>query len=216
METETQATLVAALATGYALGRTKKGKLAIGVASALVGQGLLSPKELMTRALSKASENPQAAQLLNQVRGELMDSARTALSATADRRLGALATSLQERTESLLGRPDEEEEEEEDEESPEDTEPDDEEEEVEEEGEEEEEEEEPEAEPEAEEEEEEEAPPPPRKRAKKSPAKKAATRTAPAKKAPAAKTAKKKAAPSKPAAKKAAAGKAAGRGSRRR
>ncbi|WP_163015863.1 hypothetical protein [Streptomyces sp. Tu 4128] len=106
METETQATLVAALATGYALGRTKKGKLAIGVASALAGQGLLSPRELMTRALSRASENPQTAQLLDQVRGELMDSARTALSATADRRLGTLATSLQERTEALLGQPD--------------------------------------------------------------------------------------------------------------
>ncbi|MFG2545718.1 hypothetical protein ACGFOM_25095 [Streptomyces sp. NPDC048594] len=105
METETQATLVAALATGYALGRTKKGKLAIGVASALAGQGLLSPRELMTRALSRASENPQTAQLLDQVRGELMDSARTALSATADRRLGTLATSLQERTEALLGQP---------------------------------------------------------------------------------------------------------------
>ncbi|MFD5803905.1 hypothetical protein [Streptomyces sp. NPDC127020] len=113
MENETQATLVAALATGYALGRTKKGKLAIGVASALAGQGLLSPRELMTRALSKASENPQTAQLLDQVRGELMDSARTALSATADRRLGALATSLQERTEALLGQPDGEDEEEE-------------------------------------------------------------------------------------------------------
>ncbi|MEU6454770.1 hypothetical protein [Streptomyces sp. NPDC047065] len=113
METETQATLVAALATGYALGRTKKGKLAIGVASALAGQGLLSPRELMTRALSRASENPQTAQLLDQVRGELMDSARTALSATADRRLGTLATSLQERTEALLGQPDGEGEEEE-------------------------------------------------------------------------------------------------------
>ncbi|MFF8677532.1 hypothetical protein ACF07F_06480 [Streptomyces sp. NPDC015237] len=111
METETQATLVAALATGYALGRTKKGKLAIGVASALAGQGLLGPRELMTRALSKASENPQTARLLDQVRGELMDSARTALSATADRRLGALATSLQERTEALLGPPEGEEEE---------------------------------------------------------------------------------------------------------
>ncbi|MFB6768707.1 hypothetical protein [Streptomyces sp. NPDC056337] len=113
METETQATLVAALATGYALGRTRKGKLAIGVASALAGQGLLSPRELMTRALSRASENPQTAQLLDQVRGELMDSARTALSATADRRLGTLATSLQERTEALLGQPDGEGEEEE-------------------------------------------------------------------------------------------------------
>ncbi|MFD0053486.1 hypothetical protein ACFVHR_07110 [Streptomyces sp. NPDC127168] len=187
METETQATLVAALATGYALGRTKKGKLAIGVASALAGQGLLGPRELMTRALTKASENPQTARLLDQVRGELMDSARTALSATADRRLGALATSLQERTEALLGPPDGDEGEEE--ETPEDQED------------------------QEEDEEEEEAAPPRRSRARKSPAKKSAPRTAPTKKAPAKKAAAKKA----PAGtKKAAAGKASGRGSRRR
>ncbi|MER7779162.1 hypothetical protein ABTZ21_29805 [Streptomyces sp. NPDC096191] len=187
METETQATLVAALATGYALGRTKKGKLAIGVASALAGQGLLSPRELMTRALSKASENPQTAQLLDQVRGELMDSARTALSATADRRLGTLATSLQERTEALLGQPDGEGEEEETQEDQDD------------------------------EEEAEAAPPrrsrarksPAKKSASGSaPAKKSASGTAPAKKAPA-----KKAPAGK---KKAAAGKASSSGSRRR
>ncbi|MGW8630012.1 hypothetical protein [Streptomyces sp. NPDC055793] len=186
METETQATLVAALATGYALGRTKKGKLAIGVASALAGQGLLGPRELMTRALTKASENPQTARLLDQVRGELMDSARTALSATADRRLGALATSLQERTEALLGPPDGDEGEEE--ETPEDQE-------------------------DQEEDEEEEAAPPRRSRARKSPAKKSAPRTAPTKKAPAKKAAAKKA---PAGTKKAAAGKASGRGSRRR
>ena len=188
METETQATLVGALATGYALGRTKKGKLAIGVASALAGQGLLSPKVLMTRALSKAFENPQTAQLLDQVRGELMDYDRTALYANADRRLSALATSLQERTEALLGQPDGEGTAEEPEEG---------------EGEEEEE--------EAQEDEEEaeaEAAPPRRSRARKSPAKKSATRTAPAKKAPAKKAPAEK--------KKAAAGKATSRGSRRR
>ncbi|MFG3319586.1 hypothetical protein ACGF3J_16235 [Streptomyces sp. NPDC048171] len=193
METETQATLVAALATGYALGRTKKGKLAIGVASALAGQGLLSPRELMTRALSRASENPQTAQLLDQVRGELMDSARTALSTTADRRLGALATSLQERTEALLGQPDGEGEEEETPEDQEDQE-------------------------DQEAEQEAEAAPPRRSRARKSPAKKSATRTAPAKQTPAKKAPAKKA-PAKKAPtgkKKADAGRTSGRGSRRR
>ncbi|MFD6809019.1 prolipoprotein diacylglyceryl transferase [Streptomyces anthocyanicus] len=121
METETQATLAAALAAGYALGRTKKGKVAIGAASVLAGQGLLSPKELLNRALRKAYGSPQAAQLLEQMRGELMGAARSALSATADRRLAALAASLQQRTDSLVGRPDDEAEE-----SSEGTEPDDE------------------------------------------------------------------------------------------
>ncbi|OMI84956.1 hypothetical protein BSZ07_36315 [Streptomyces sp. M1013] len=212
METETQATLAAALAAGYALGRTKKGKAAIGVASVLAGQGLLSPKELISRALRKASASPQAAQLLEQVRGELMDSARAALSATADRRLGALAASLQKRTDALVGRPDDEDEESsaaEDEEAPEDSEPD------EEEG--------GDAEAEGQEEEEESQVLPPRSRAKKSPAKRSGTRTAPAKKAPAGRKAPakkapagKKAAVSKPTEKKGSDRKASTRGSRRR
>ncbi|MEU0846643.1 hypothetical protein ABZ387_01530 [Streptomyces flaveolus] len=151
METETKATLAAALATGYVLGRTKKGKLAIGAASVLAGQGLLSPRELIIRGLRKASESPQAAQLLTQLRGELMDSARSALSATADRRLGALADSLEQRTSSLVKKPgDEDEEQSEDsepDEGPDDQEPDDE-----------------------EPDDEEEEAPPPRRRAKKAPA----------------------------------------------
>ncbi|MGQ4439834.1 hypothetical protein ACN6LI_004637 [Streptomyces violaceoruber] len=199
METETQATLAAALAAGYALGRTKKGKVAIGAASVLAGQGLLSPKELLNRALRKAYGSPQAAQLLEQMRGELMAAARSALSATADRRLAALAASLQQRTDSLVSRPGDEAEE-----SSEGTEPDDEEEE----GEEEKEREEATGEGEGEE-------PqvsPRRSRAKKSPAKRSAPRTAPAKKVAAGR----KAAGSAPAKKNGASGKASTRGSRRR
>lgn len=199
METETQATLAAALAAGYALGRTKKGKVAIGAASVLAGQGLLSPKELLNRALRKAYGSPQAAQLLEQMRGELMGAARSALSATADRRLAALAASLQQRTDSLVSRPGDEAEE-----SSEGTEPDDEEEE----GDEEKEREEATGEGEGEE---------PqvslrRSRAKKSPAKRSAPRTAPAKKVAAGR----KAAGSAPAKKNGASGKASTRGSRRR
>ncbi|MGW0345370.1 hypothetical protein ACWDX8_01990 [Streptomyces anthocyanicus] len=212
METETQATLAAALAAGYALGRTKKGKVAIGAASVLAGQGLLSPKELLNRALRKAYGSPQAAQLLEQMRGELMGAARSALSATADRRLAALAASLQQRTDSLVGRPDDEAEEssegtepdDEAEESSEGTEPDDEEEE----GDEEKEREEATGEGEGKE-------PqvsPRRSRAKKSPAKRSAPRTAPAKKVAAGR----KAAGSAPAKKNGASGKASTRGSRRR
>ncbi|MFG3130335.1 hypothetical protein [Streptomyces tendae] len=197
METETQATLAAALAAGYALGRTKKGKVAIGAASVLAGQGLLSPKELINRALRKAYGSPQAAQLLEQMRGELMGAARSALSATADRRLAALAASLQQRTDSLVGRPGDEAEE-----SSEGTEPDDEEEEGDEEKERE----------EATGEGEEPRVPPRRSREKKSPAKRSAPRAAPAKKAAAGR----KAAGSKPAKKNGASGKASTRGSRRR
>ncbi|MFD6737713.1 hypothetical protein ACWHA6_05655 [Streptomyces anthocyanicus] len=238
METETQATLAAALAAGYALGRTKKGKVAIGAASVLAGQGLLSPKELLNRALRKAYGSPQAAQLLEQMRGELMGAARSALSATADRRLAALAASLQQRTDSLVGRPDDEAEEssegtepddeaeessegtepdDEAEESSEGTEPDDEAEESSEGTEPDDEEEEGDEEKEREEatgegEGKEPQVSPRRSRAKKSPAKRSAPRTAPAKKVAAGR----KAAGSAPAKKNGASGKASTRGSRRR
>ncbi|MEU0226413.1 hypothetical protein ABZ177_18880 [Streptomyces sp. NPDC006284] len=192
METETKATLGAALAAGYVLGRTKKGKVAVGAASLLAGQGLLTPKKLVTRALRTVAESPQAVQLLGQVRGELMDSARSALSTTADRGLGALADSLQQRTESLGRQPDDEEEEPaEDSEDLEDSEaegeeqPDDEE----------------------EREEETEAPPPRSAAKKKAAAKRPGAGAPPAKKAPAGK---------KPAGKKTAAGRDATRSSRRR
>ncbi|MEU5208832.1 hypothetical protein [Streptomyces sp. NPDC020742] len=116
METDTKVTLAAALAAGYVLGRTKKGKLAIGVASMVAGQAL-SPQELIGQGLRKLAATPQAAQLIDQVRGELLESGRTALSATADRSFGALADALQKRTSALQEPPaDEEEPAEEDEE----------------------------------------------------------------------------------------------------
>ncbi|GES33685.1 hypothetical protein AB0G60_26935 [Streptomyces angustmyceticus] len=108
METDTKVTLAAALAAGYVLGRTKKGKLAIGVASMVAGQAL-SPRELIGQALRSLAATPQAAQLMDQVRGELLESGRTALSATADRSLGALAGALQKRTSALQGPPEDEE-----------------------------------------------------------------------------------------------------------
>ncbi|MGZ3099926.1 hypothetical protein [Streptomyces sp. H72] len=226
METETKATLGAALAAGYVLGRTKKGKVAVGAASLLAGQGLLTPKKLITRALHTVAESPQAAQLLGQVRGELMDSARSALSTTADRGLGALADSLQQRTESLVRQPDDEDEEpaedsedsqdledseaegeeQSDDEQPDDEQPDDEQ-----------------PDDEEEREEETEAPPPRSAAKKKAAAKRPGAGAPPAKKAPAGKKAaaskkpagKKSAAP-KPAGKKTAAGRDATRSSRRR
>ncbi|WP_162597001.1 hypothetical protein [Streptomyces sp. NEAU-S7GS2] len=110
METDTKVTLAAALAAGYVLGRTKKGKLAIGVASMVAGQAL-SPRELIGQGLRKLAATPQAAQLMDQVRGELLESGRTALSATADRSLGALADALQKRTSALQESPEDEDEE---------------------------------------------------------------------------------------------------------
>lgn len=209
METDKKVTLAAALAAGYVLGRTKKGKLAIGVASMVIGQQL-SPRELIGQALRKLAATPQAEQLIDQVRGELLESGRAALSATADRSLGNLAGALQKRTSALQEpledeEPDEDEEpaEDEDEEFAEDEEePSDEEEEGEEE----------------EDEEDEEEQPSRRRtgkssagraRTKKSPGTKPSAKKAPAKKAASGKPAAKKQATKKPAAKKTAAKKPA-------
>ncbi|WP_406115041.1 histone protein [Streptomyces sp. NBC_01014] len=184
MENSTKVSLAAAVAAGYVLGRTKKGKLAIGLASLVAGQQLpLNPRELVSMGARKLAANPQVAPLIEQARGDVLDAGRTALSATANRRLEAVADALQERTNALLEPPpdeDEDHDEEEDEDEPEDEEP------------------------EEEEEEEEEEEPPRRRPTKRSAgaAKKTPSKKAPAKKAPAKKTAAKKTAPKRTAAKK--------------
>ncbi|MFJ9407151.1 hypothetical protein [Streptomyces sp. NPDC101393] len=213
MDTSTKVALTGAIAAGYLLGRTKKGKLAIGLASLLVGQRLPGPQELATEGARKLSQTPQVEQLIEQVRGELMEAARAALSATADRGLSSLAGTIQQRTSALQGLPADEDEEEGEEEG-EGAEDD--------ESEEEEEEEEPDEDDEAAEEDEEaeeERAPAKKRPAKKRPAKKAPATSAkktPAKKTPAKKTAAKKSTAKKTAAKKPAKKAAAKKTSRSR
>jgi hypothetical protein len=106
--------LAAALAGGYVLGRTRKGRLALTAASYLAGRRLgIDPRNLVTRGAKKLGEIPQVAELGDQVRGELMTAGREAVSAAADRRLSALADSVHERTLRLESSGEEEAEEEE-------------------------------------------------------------------------------------------------------
>ncbi|MFG3115051.1 histone protein [Streptomyces sp. NPDC048197] len=203
MNERTKIMLAAAMAGGYVLGRTKKGRLALTAASYLAGrQSGLDPRQLVSDSVRKLGDIPQVAELGDQLRGEVMDAGRKALTSAATRQLASLAETLQDRTRRLqLGPEEYEDEEEEYEEEPREEEEEPEEEEEEEEGEYDREDEE---EPEEEEEEEE----PPRRgggaRGERAPEKKTAGRQAPAKKAakkaPARKTAAKKA----PAAKKTA------------
>ncbi|MFE5665875.1 hypothetical protein ACFQ7W_18305 [Streptomyces niveus] len=197
MEDSKKVCVAAAMAAGYVLGRTKKGKLALGLAALVAGQQIpMNPRELVILTARKLAENPTVAPLVEQARGEVLGAGRSALSATANRRLEAVADALQQRTEALLEQPLEADEAEDEEE--------------------EEEEEEPEEQSEEYEEDEEEEEKRPRRRsakrpaAKKAPAKKAPAKQAAAKKAPAKKAAKK----SPP--KKAPAKKSANRDSRRR
>ncbi|MGW2181931.1 histone protein [Streptomyces sp. NPDC001732] len=91
--------LAAALAGGYVLGRTKKGRLALTAASYLAGRRLgIDPRSLVTQGVKKLGEIPQVADLGDQLRGELMTAGREAVSTAADRRLSALADSVRERT----------------------------------------------------------------------------------------------------------------------
>ncbi|MFE4606966.1 hypothetical protein [Streptomyces niveus] len=178
MEDSKKVCVAAAMAAGYVLGRTKKGKLALGLAALVAGQQIpMNPRELVILTARKLAENPTVAPLVEQARGEVLGAGRSALSASANRRLEAVADALQQRTEALLEEPLEADEEEE----------------------------EPEEQPEEDEEEEEEEEKRPRRRSAKRPAaKKAPAKKTAAKKAPAKKKAAKKPPPKKAPAKKSA------------
>ncbi|MFE4370387.1 hypothetical protein ACFRMN_19505 [Streptomyces sp. NPDC056835] len=101
MDTSTKATLAAGVAAGYVVGRTKNGKLALVLLSAVAGRSL-DPLSLIGQGVRKLAESPQFGQLGEQVRGELLNSGRSALSGMANRRVTSLTEALQQRTRSLL------------------------------------------------------------------------------------------------------------------
>ncbi|MDT0417957.1 hypothetical protein RM574_20955 [Streptomyces sp. DSM 41982] len=104
MDDSDKLVLGTALVGGYLLGRTRKARLALVVASCLAGKRLnLTPQDLLTAAVRKLRETPQFAELSDQMREELLTAGRTA----ADRRLSALADTLAARTASLLEPPQE-------------------------------------------------------------------------------------------------------------
>jgi hypothetical protein len=97
--------LAAAVAGGYVLGRTKKGRMAFAVGTYLAGRRAgLDPQQLITQGMKTLKDAPQLAGLGDQVRGQLMDAGRQALAATADRKMAGLAEALHERTQRLEGR----------------------------------------------------------------------------------------------------------------
>ncbi|MFD4260141.1 hypothetical protein ACFWR9_21615 [Streptomyces sp. NPDC058534] len=96
--------LAAAMAGGYLLGRTKKGKLAFAVGSYLAGRRIgLSPGDLLSQGLGGLQQAPQIRELTEQLRGELLTAGRTAATAAANRRLTGLADTLRDRTDALTG-----------------------------------------------------------------------------------------------------------------
>ncbi|MFF3763724.1 hypothetical protein ACFYYR_06485 [Streptomyces sp. NPDC001922] len=120
MNDSTKAAVAVAVVGGYVLGRTKKAKLAFAVISIVAGRKLpLNPQELLTQGLRKLADTPQFERLSEQVRGELLETGRSALASAAGRSIDSLSDTLHERTRLLKEGEAEEEPEEEEEEEPE-------------------------------------------------------------------------------------------------
>ncbi|MFE3738451.1 hypothetical protein [Streptomyces sp. NPDC059134] len=102
MEEQTKLALAAAVLGGYVLGRTKKGRLALAVATAVSGRGIgLGPRELAAEGARRLAEAPQVAGLKEQFREQGMTAAGSALSAVTDRAMGSLADTISGRAERL-------------------------------------------------------------------------------------------------------------------
>lgn len=94
--------LAAGLAGGYLLGRTKKGKLALVLATYVLGKRKgLHPQQLLVDGLKKISDTPEFSQLEEQVRSELLAAGRSLATAAANRRLDSLSDALRDRTDAL-------------------------------------------------------------------------------------------------------------------
>lgn len=98
MNSSTRAMVTAAVAGGYFLGRTRKAKLVFAIGSFVAGRRFgLTPTALAAEGLRQVKENPQFADLRQQVSGELLTAVRSAASASANRRFSSLAGALRER-----------------------------------------------------------------------------------------------------------------------
>jgi hypothetical protein len=112
----TKAALAAGIAGGYVLGRTKKAKLAFAVATYLAGRRFaLKPRDLAKAGLHSVRQHPQLSQVSEQLREEVVQAGRSAVTAAASHRVEAMANALRTRTEAIRGPEDGEQDEDEDE-----------------------------------------------------------------------------------------------------
>lgn len=96
-----------AVAGGYALGRTKKAKLAIGVGGLVLGRKLqLNPQQLLGAVNKQLASNPAFGELREQLTGDLKGVGRAATGALVNRQLDSLADSLSKRTRDVRDRMD--------------------------------------------------------------------------------------------------------------
>ncbi|MGW8882699.1 histone protein, partial [Streptomyces mirabilis] len=79
MDDTAKVTLAAAVVGGYVLGRTKKGRLALTIATYLAGRRFgLEPRQLAAEGMRRLGEIPQFAELQEQLKGEVFDAGRKA------------------------------------------------------------------------------------------------------------------------------------------
>lgn len=98
MNSTCRTAIAAAVAGGYVLGRTRKAKVAFAIGTFLAGRRFgLTPTALAAEGLRQLRESSQLADLREQIGGELLDAARAAASASADRRFSVFADTLRER-----------------------------------------------------------------------------------------------------------------------
>lgn len=96
--------LAMGLAGGYLLGRTRKAKLALTVASVVLGRRMgVNPQRLLTEGVKKLSDSPEFSRLEEQIRDELMAAGRSMVTAAANRRMDSLSDALSDRTAALSG-----------------------------------------------------------------------------------------------------------------
>jgi hypothetical protein len=90
------------VAIGYVLGRTRKMRWAIGLASAgTIGRVAKNPGELVQQGSKLLGSSPQVKELTQDVRGRLMEAGKVAAMAAASNQINSLTDRLQERTGSL-------------------------------------------------------------------------------------------------------------------
>ncbi|RMI39339.1 hypothetical protein, partial [Streptomyces triticirhizae] len=102
-DTSTRAAVAAGLAAGYVLGRTKKAKLALVIASYALGRKAnLNPKDLVGEGMHRLGGSEHFGKLGERVREELFSSGRSVVSAALHRGYDTVADALAERSKALL------------------------------------------------------------------------------------------------------------------
>ena len=98
----TNAKLAAAVIGGYVLGRTKKGGAALTLASWLSGnQAGPQAMSMARKGLTQVAQSEQAAQIMKQVRGPLMEAAQKAATQAVLSRVTAISDGLTARAQAL-------------------------------------------------------------------------------------------------------------------